>query len=412
MPRYSFLALGLAALFLDACSADEAGSAPTEVTSATPGTGAPGTSAAGGTEAVTTPGAGSQQPAVGASPGVQGSTGMPATVSPMPADVATGGTTAPAEPPVPAVPGNEPVQAGSGGAAPQPVDLPSEEPVAGGAGGAAEPAVPSDGVGGMMAAGGMPGMDSPGATLDPAAVILEDDFDAATGFPDTAKWEEYEQWAQDQGIAPVIDSSKSHSAPNSVRATSSNVGLGSFLVPVTGLPVDGNSFYVRVFINWENATSSITGHSGFLVGATARDNSGTELRLGISNKGPGDEAMMDLNLIGGEGGEVTRYSNGFTDGGNPADFTGAGFQFEADTWYCLEAYFGGGTASEFRVWVDGAELADMHVTDFQGSEGGAARTSWAPSYTVLKIGAQDYDANLGSIWYDDVVIATQPVGCE
>jgi hypothetical protein len=253
---------------------------------------------------------------------------------------------------------------------------------------------------------------NPAPTLDPATIILEDDFDSASGAPDPTLWEEYEQWAQDQGLAPAIDSSRTHSAPNAVRVSSSNVGLGSFLVPITGFPVADNTFYVRVWINWENATSTIMGHSGFLVAATARDNSGTELRLGISNKGPGDEAMMDLNLIGGSGGEVTRYSNGFTDGGNPADYSGNGFQFQADTWYCLETYFGGSAAAEYRVWVDGVEVADMHVTDFQGSVGGEARTNWAFPVSVLKIGAQDYDANLGNIWYDDIVIATAPVGCD
>ena len=53
----------------------------------------------------------------------------------------------------------------------------------------------------------------------------------------------------------------------------------------------------------------------------------------------------------------------------------------------------------------------MHVTDFKGTAGGASRTKWAPTYQYLKIGAQDYDANLGRIWYDDVVVATQPIGC-
>ena len=67
---------------------------------------------------------------------------------------------------------------------------------------------------------------------------------------------------------------------------------------------------------------------------------------------------MDLNLQNpkdGAGGEVTRYSNGFTDGGNPADFPGTGFQFAANTWTCVEAFFNGAAAgSEFRVWIDDA----------------------------------------------------------
>jgi hypothetical protein len=41
----------------------------------------------------------------------------------------------------------------------------------------------------------------------------------------------------------------------------------------------------------------------------------------------------------------------------------------------------------------------------------SGRTSWGPDYQYIKIGAQDYDANLGQIWYDDVVVATEPIGC-
>jgi len=63
------------------------------------------------------------------------------------------------------------------------------------------------------------------------------------------------------------------------------------------------------------------------------------------------------------------------------------------------------------VWVNDAEVTAMHVTDFRGSPGAAARTMWSPTYNFIKIGANDYDANLGHIWYDDVVVATSRVGC-
>ncbi len=281
----------------------------------------------------------------------------------------------------------------------------------GGSGAGGSPAAGSTAAGGSTATSG--GNGSAGSTtFDPSAIIVSDNFDAAVanGWPDATKWLAYEEWARMQGIAPTIDSSKFRSAPNSARVKSSNVGLGSFLVPATGFPVAGNQFYVRVWMNWEKATSTIMGHSGFLVGATARDNSGVEVRLGISNKGPGDEAMMDLNLIGSAGGEVTRYSNGFTDGGDPGQFNGKGYQFPAGEWVCLEAFFNGAT-SEFRVWIGDTELPDMHVTDFKGSPNATPRTTWAPNYSVLKIGAQDYDANLGNIWYDDVIVAKSRVGC-
>jgi hypothetical protein len=274
----------------------------------------------------------------------------------------------------------------------------------------------SAGATGSGGAAGGGGSGAGGSGLPQSAIVVQDKFDSVTsgGAPDAAKWEAYMSW--EAANAPTVDNAKYHTAPNAVRvAQTSGSGRGAFLVPIVGFPVAGNAFYVRVFINWDKATTMISGHSGFIVGAAARDNSGTEVRLGLSSKGPGSVPRMDLNLIGatdGAGGEVTRYSNGYTDGGNPGDFPGVGFQFAANRWYCVEAFFNGAASgSEFRVWVDDAELTDMHVTDFRGNTSGAPRTMWAPTYRYLKIGAQTYDADLGRIWYDDVVVATQKVGC-
>jgi hypothetical protein len=285
--------------------------------------------------------------------------------------------------------------------------------LAGGSGGSGV-----SGTGGGGDAGAPPGGaggSGPGAYT--GTIIIQDDFESATAGaqPDMTKWEQYQSF--ESMLAPSVDTARKNRGQNSARVQSTSSGRGSFLVPRTGiLPVTGNSFYVRVFMNWEKATSAISGHSGFIVGSAARENNGTECRLGISSKGPNNVPRLDFNLIGatdGMGGEVTRYSNGYTDGGNPADFPGMGFQFAADRWYCVEAYYGGmPNMSELRVWVDGTEIMEMHVTDFRGNMSGSPRVNWAPTYSFLKIGAQDYDANLGRIWYDDVFVGTAPVGCE
>jgi hypothetical protein len=282
----------------------------------------------------------------------------------------------------------------------------------GGSGGGETGGAAGSAAGGSAGGGGAAG--TPGAYT--GTIIVQDDFETGTSGmqPDMTKWEQYQSF--EMMLAPVVDTARKNRGQNAARVQSTSSGRGSFLVPRTGLPVAGNSFYVRVFMNWEKATSAISGHSGFIVGSAARENNGAEARLGISSKGPGNVPRMDFNLIGamdGGGGEVTRYSNGYTDGGNPADFTGTGFQFAADRWYCVEAYYGGTMgAAEFRVWVDGAEIMEMHVTDFRGNTSGAPRVNWAPTYNFLKIGAQDYDANLGRIWYDDVFVGTAPVGCQ
>ena len=261
-------------------------------------------------------------------------------------------------------------------------------------GGSAGDTAPSGGMGGGAGGSAYSGM-----------VVLKDDFDAATTLD--SKWFAYPDYDKTQ--QPKIDTTRVHSAPNALKVSSTS--SGSFIMNPKGmaLPTSNNKFYARVWINFEQATSMISGHAAYLVGAVAQDNSGTELRLGMSS--PGSADMMDLNLQNpsdGGGGEVTRFSNGFTTGGNPGDFPGKGFTFDANKWYCLEALFDGG-GSEFRVWVDAAEIMEMHVHDFSANS--TARTMWGPSFNYIKIGGQNFSGTIGQVWYDDVFIGTEQVGC-
>jgi hypothetical protein len=287
----------------------------------------------------------------------------------------------------------------------------------GASGGSSGASGASGGSGGDSSSGGSAG-DGAGGTAGASGdaysgtIIVTDAFDTGDNGaqPDPAKWAAYGEFEQG---SPVLDSARSHSPPNSARATpSAGGGLGSFLVPASTLPnklpAPENRFYVRVWMSWEKATPEVSGHGGFIVGASSRDNSGTEARLGISN--PGFAPILDMNLqnpMDGGGGEVTRFSNGYTTGGNPGEYPQMGFQFEATRWYCVEVLFNGG-GHEFQVWVDDVEVPNMHITDFGTN---APRTMWSPSYAFLKIGGQDYGSQLGSIWYDDVFVGTEPIGC-
>ncbi|HWA73232.1 MAG TPA: hypothetical protein VG937_12875 [Polyangiaceae bacterium] len=256
---------------------------------------------------------------------------------------------------------------------------------------------------GQSATGGAAGGAKGGGTI-----LLKDNFDATTvgGPPDSTKWMAPVVGDNNQ---PVIDTSRTHSAPNSAKITASSTG-NSFLVFSMGLPTANNRVYVRAFVNFEKATTAITGHVGYIVGAASRDNSGTELRFGSSTPPGFSGSMLDLNLqnpMDGGGGEVTRFSNTYTTGGNPLNMPGK--TLEANKWYCIEALFSG-TPSEFNLWIDGAELTALHVTDFD-ARGTTPRTMWAPSFKFLKFGAQNYGGDAGMLWYDDVVVGTERVGC-
>ncbi len=288
----------------------------------------------------------------------------------------------------------------------------------GGSAGAATGGSGGDAMGGASGSGGGAGDSSAGAGAGgsgPGAytgtILVQDNFDAqANGAaPDSAKWQLYPDYNLSQ--APIVDGARSHSPPNASKSR----GNPSFLIPKQGAVLGGmiapsNKFYVRVWVSFEKATSMVGNHSTFLVGSVAKDNSGTELRLGFSSNQNGKPEMLDLNLQNAtDGGEVTRYSNGFTDGQNSANFPGMGVQFAANQWYCLEALFDG-MGSEFRLWIDGTENMEMHVHDFSGNS--TPRVAWGPMFNYLKIGTQDYSGQIGQVWYDDVFVGTAQVGCQ
>jgi hypothetical protein len=291
---------------------------------------------------------------------------------------------------------------------------------AAGSGSANADAAGSPASGGGPAGGGSAGSDSGGATAGSAGtaggnggatggmILLEDNFDSSTvgGPPDSTKW-----MAPVVGDAnqPTIDAARAHSPPNAAKITGSSTG-NAFLIFTTGLPTANNRVYVRAYVNLAKASSAITGHVGFIVGATTRNNSGTELRFGSSTPPGFSGSMLDVNLQNpmDRGGEVTRFSNGYTTGGEPLNL--AGNTLAANRWYCIEALFSG-TPSEFNLWIDGAEVTALHITDFD-SRGTMPRTMWAPSFKFLKFGAQNYGGDAGQLWYDDIVIGTQRIGCE
>ena len=237
-------------------------------------------------------------------------------------------------------------------------------------------------------------------------IFLCDDFESAVvgAQPDAARWTPAEAWKVQQGAAPLVDDTRAHSGTRSVSVTGQSVG--AFMVSASGFPAQDNRFYVRAWLQLEKATSEMGGHVGFIVAADLPSN-GEELRLGASH------GMVDLNLIPGSlgenaSGEVTRFSNGDTTGGDLDG--GPGIVLDAETWYCIEALFDGG-GDEFRMWLDGAEVSQMHVTDWKPRETSPARRGWAPPFNHAKVGAQNYSGQAGTVWYDDVAFGSQRIGC-
>jgi hypothetical protein len=266
----------------------------------------------------------------------------------------------------------------------------------GGSGGA------NGGTGGQGGTGGTGGGTGSGTGVGcSGADIACDDFEAESISAD------FRATAQ---AMPALSTLRANSGTQSLMfAPEGNVGR--FLTTTAAFPAGGELF-VRAYMNFELATVDMSGHTGFLVGATA-DSNGMELRFGQSQPGCVSlDQVLDLNHIPSD---KTMCSTGLVSGGNPGDFMNAGETLQAGTWYCVETYWNT-NEGEFRIWVDERELEVLH----------ADATSWctpqqmpcqAPSpwpidFTQVKFGTQVYNGTVGDIWYDDVAYSTTRVGCE
>jgi hypothetical protein len=226
-----------------------------------------------------------------------------------------------------------------------------------------------------------------------AGIIVCDDFE--TGIV---------QWVKHPMAAALVavDNTLGHNSPSSLKVMSSNAPFSHISTPPGSIPAS-KDFFVRAWVNFAKPTSQISGHVAYIVGATSEDNSGIEVRFGSSSTfSSAPMSMLDLNVIG-SGAEFTQFSNGDITGGNGT--TTQGVALQANRWYCLEAFYKGST-SEFQAWLDEQEITALHVTDF-----GGRRSGWAPNYTLVKLGGQDFSGSIGTVWYDDVAMGSARIHC-
>jgi hypothetical protein len=197
---------------------------------------------------------------------------------------------------------------------------------------------------------------------------------------------------------PEVDGTKSVSGTSSLKVT------GTSQQSFVAVPVPDQAFYTRAYMNFEQDTTSMTGHGWFVVAA---DNvtSGDESQIRFGSSSNHGHPELDVNVYAPTcSGEKTQFSDGASDGG-------AGWQGETTesvnltggTWYCVEVYFNG-TGNEAQVWIDGEALTGLHVTEASMCAG------WAPTFTHIKFGA-GANSNIGAIWYDDIAVSTTRIGC-
>jgi hypothetical protein len=187
---------------------------------------------------------------------------------------------------------------------------------------------------------------------------------------------------------------------NHGSAHSLKVTPGTNFSQMLGVKTSVPTFWTRVYLRTETVnTSAVTGHDTFVAGVDDGANGGTLANAGDPNNGEqvriGEhECQLELNrksddkeILSDAVGGVSNY------------VCSGGVTFSPATWYCVETLYDGPN-STVRVFVDGAEVTALHVTN------------WGPHmYDMFKFGFENYSGTSRNLWYDDIAIAPQQIGC-
>jgi hypothetical protein len=161
------------------------------------------------------------------------------------------------------------------------------------------------------------------------------------------------------------------------------------------LPAPGGKFFVRFFIRL--ASGMTQGHNTFMTADLfANPGAGNAVRVG-------EQIHMLMMTVAGDAHGYLSNQNYYIDG-KP------GVVFPPGAWTCFEMSFDP-AAMTLEVWVNGNDAPDMHPSNIA-----------LDTYDTLRFGFEKYagldpavdggaPASL-DLWYDDVAIGTQRIGCQ
>ena len=183
-------------------------------------------------------------------------------------------------------------------------------------------------------------------------------------------------------------------------AHSLKVTPGSNFSQMLGVKTGVPTFWTRVYLQTATVdTSAVMGHDTFIEGVDDTANGGTLTNAGDPNNGEqirvGEhECQLELNRNSDDKEILSDAIDGSSD-----YVCAGGVGFDTGVWYCVETLYDGPN-STVRVFVNGTEVSALHVTD------------WGPyTYDMFKFGFENYSGTPRNVWYDDVAIAPQQIGC-
>lgn len=226
-----------------------------------------------------------------------------------------------------------------------------------------------------------------------AKAVFCDGFESQTGATPTGVWQV--SYPNCQGTGTVsVDKTVAHSGSTSIRVNGTDGYCNHVFFGTSALATVGTDIYVRLFIR--HTTALPVGHVAFAAMQDTNDG-GNDLRLG------GQNAALQWN----------RQSDDATLPAQSPVGVSMSMPLPINQWSCLE-YEVNEAQGTMRTWLNGSEVAGLHLDGTPTPDVDAqwlSRANWRPALTDLRLGWESYSGGADTLWFDDVAIGSQQIGC-
>ena len=148
------------------------------------------------------------------------------------------------------------------------------------------------------------------------------------------------------------------------------------------VPIPGQSYWARLFIQTDVLFGD-NNHDSLFVGSTASPTQDNNEEHGPEFSEQGNQVLLNAD-------------DALTGANGPGFPQTPGPQLSANTWHCVEAFFNGGTG-DVQIFSDGELLID--APGFRPA-----------TYQTFRFGYIGFNT-ARSVWFDDVVVGPNRVGC-
>jgi hypothetical protein len=230
-------------------------------------------------------------------------------------------------------------------------------------------------------------------TSCPRAIFC-DDFEDQTGSTPLGAWQV--SYPNCKGAGTVtIDRTIAHRGSTSIRVNGSGGYCNHVFISLKSAFSDvGTDLHVRFFVRHSTALPS--NHVTFVAMKDTNDG-GKDLRVGGQNKAlqwnrESDDATLPVESPAGVALSAPLPTN---------------------QWECLEVEVNE-TQGTANTWLNGTMVKGLHLGNVPTQDVASQwlrRPNWRPSLADLRLGWESYAGGDDTLWFDDVAIGSQQIGC-